>query len=805
MLTTANFFSPSENSDLIVTDFHSLENLSPGEIYKKMKINVNKGIAPRAGLIILFKTENNTFVLCHKNNQQAQISICIDGRISSNAMNTQLKKAIDNILGKKILPDTANGKDSATVQKSRKNAKKLLANIQGSKLENKICIRSKNGLASITGIISINCKYKTLNKLKECLDMTSGAGLNPASHIFIPLDSLVQHAHMQKQPQEKIKLAKVLFGHEIRDDSILRALDFNGAFIKWKNPCVVNDFQRDICLAIFIFLDDVRDIHSFLLTSKSFNLLLDTGSSLWKTLILPTISAESRKHLEAKQYKEIFIGRASIQFDSGKLKPLSVEYKGSALLWTKHLLNSYSKEYFLNLKKIDINKIRKFIREDDDVELFHEASRIGDLLPCILYNDSKNGLVQTGKIDTTLLARNEEQLIHGDFSFIPKLLPSILKAHAEKCFELFIRTHLFGPICFKYDSFPSPNRIEDIASIIFESSFQYFKLRYIQLTLEFGSQYATKKMILLCIDAQLEDLFLEAFKSQDTSSLIHILLNQDDFVLELDKKCPELIHELYSLDPDFDRKAIENGDKIFLMKTMDLKATEITKHLMQSDTSRQIAIVHEYQLQMQIFYHAVENSNPDLNLFLKNFNININEPTSKGESALILAARLNKLETVKTLMAVPLIDVNARASETGDTAFLWAAHHGNIEMLELFLADNQVNFAHFNANEESVISIAKRQGHADAVNLLLTHPWLKRLDDLNAKYDKLGNDYNESVRKLKNSFMSATSRQIEAFSDQVKKFLDQLVEVKKDLEHHLLTYEYENADSECEHNVKMKF
>lgn len=115
---------------------------------------------------------------------------------------------------------------------------------------------------------------------------------------------------------------------------------------------------------------------------------------------------------------------------------------------------------------------------------------------------------------------------------------------------------------------------------------------------------------------------------------------------------------------------------------------------------------------------AVQENNLDLvKLILKDKNYDINEVNSKGQSPLLIATHLNRIEIAK-LLILSGADVNQQ-DHISDSPYLYAAAQGKTDILQFIIdhaTPNQQIFNRFGGN--SIIPAAEK-GHLANVKILL--------------------------------------------------------------------------------------
>lgn len=430
--------------------------------------------------LILFKTKNETLVLCQKENGQQIAGICAS--LSKTDGCRPYKKILSAIVQNKILLDT-DVKENEPGFRSMKIARKVLSSIEKNKEADNIHVQDHDNLTIIT---SINCKHEDILKIQKALNNIGNLKNEKHEFYFDSLETL------------------------IASDEKVRALNGKGVLNKYRNTFSTEILPTEICLLIFINLEN-KDILSFLLSSKYLSSMLDNKNLIWKTLISPTISQESNKFLLNDNYKQIFLKRTLMNyesFDSKSKFTYDIDLSGPI---TSFVRSNYSlfefclrSSKYLCFKEINPNKVNQYIIEDNDIELFHEVSRLADFFPHILINYKKDDAFKLIKhIDTELISKHEERLQHGDFVFINLILPYIIDAHAEKCFELFIKTYHYFLCLLGLNDYSCRSSFADTINIVFDSNNEYFKYLLITLTLKYGNTYLMLKIINACHERRL--------------------------------------------------------------------------------------------------------------------------------------------------------------------------------------------------------------------------------------------------------------------------------------------------------------
>lgn len=120
-------------------------------------------------------------------------------------------------------------------------------------------------------------------------------------------------------------------------------------------------------------------------------------------------------------------------------------------------------------------------------------------------------------------------------------------------------------------------------------------------------------------------------------------------------------------------------------------------------------------------YNAAENGHTDIVRTLLNIDPELlNAKDKSGFTPLALAARRAKIETVRTLLEFPNIDVNA--SDPLHWAISWGLNQSesdSYEILRLLLERPDINVYGLDCNGDSVLSVAAERGNVKILGLLL--------------------------------------------------------------------------------------
>lgn len=524
MNTFNNLFTQSKNDKLVVMDMDYLD------------LSSVKDQPLFASSIILLKTDKNTYVLtCSEGN--GQINVDMGGWVTPKIRDKSCKEMILSLLNTKMgLPKKI--KEQYPGLQSYKIYKTFLKQIWKSDLENKVCFNESSDHSRLTTVVSIPCTEinldKTINAFNKLVELKKGNTIYKVE----PLETILTYSLQDKAAQANN-------GIEICNVATIRALDINQVFRPWKKKPFIVDYPVDIHMAIFRYLDD-KDKLSFLLISPYFISMLDEKNEIWKLLVSPMLPLEARKYLKDEDYKRIFIKKvfpdlSAIKSDFSKINKWDLAFGAVHCLIlpplilfampgiSDHFLNNMT----IHKKKANIDKIKKLINEDNDVELIYEVSRLGELLPYILMNNVNRNEIDE-KIDMLNVFHSSTwRLSFEDIQSIAILMPYLLSNQAEKCFELFIKIYLFG-----LKHFQDISVLEEFTALIkpvLDSDYPHFKFKLIQLILNDGDLVFTKLLSNLCIDMNMQELLLEASSNTAFASDLQLICPQDN-----DKKLSEL-------------------------------------------------------------------------------------------------------------------------------------------------------------------------------------------------------------------------------------------------------------------------
>ncbi|NWT18895.1 KANK3 protein, partial [Vireo altiloquus] len=111
----------------------------------------------------------------------------------------------------------------------------------------------------------------------------------------------------------------------------------------------------------------------------------------------------------------------------------------------------------------------------------------------------------------------------------------------------------------------------------------------------------------------------------------------------------------------------------------------------------------------------------DMNVVRRLFSMgNVNAKASQaGQTALMLAVSHGRQEMVEALLACGA-DVNLQ-DEEGSTALMCACEHGRLETVKLLLAQPTCNISIVDSDGNNAVAIALEAGHSDIATLLYTH------------------------------------------------------------------------------------
>ncbi|NXA97709.1 KANK3 protein, partial [Melanocharis versteri] len=111
----------------------------------------------------------------------------------------------------------------------------------------------------------------------------------------------------------------------------------------------------------------------------------------------------------------------------------------------------------------------------------------------------------------------------------------------------------------------------------------------------------------------------------------------------------------------------------------------------------------------------------DMNVVRRLFSMgNVNAKASQaGQTALMLAVSHGRQEMVEALLACGA-DVNLQ-DEEGSTALMCACEHGRVETVKLLLAQPTCNISTVDSDGNNAVAIALEAGHSDIASLLYVH------------------------------------------------------------------------------------
>lgn len=138
-----------------------------------------------------------------------------------------------------------------------------------------------------------------------------------------------------------------------------------------------------------------------------------------------------------------------------------------------------------------------------------------------------------------------------------------------------------------------------------------------------------------------------------------------------------------------------------------------------------------------------ENSYKVFDYLLKQPQININAHAKNGDTALMLASYLDKIDYVKKLIAA-----GADTKHEGWTALHYAAVSGNTDIMSLLL-NNGANVNALSPNQTTPLMMASRSGHTAAIQLLMRFG-----ADIHLKNEAGMNAYNFAIEAEKSATAS---------------------------------------------------
>jgi len=561
--------------------------------------------------IILLTTDKDTYVLtCSEGN--GRINAGLGGWVTPKMRDKSCHEMILSLLIEKMYLPSQIKKQYPGLQ-SLKLIKSFLKKIKNSHLENTVCLYERSKHSHLTAVVSISDEEINLNKMITALKQLDELKSENTTYEILPLQTLLQYA---KTSQRDTVI-------EICNAITIRALDINQAFRPWKKtPSLIFTYPAEIYLNIFRYLDD-KDMLSFLLISPFFAFMLDKKNNIWKELVSPILSSESKKYLNDEDYKRIFIKKVfplnelkpenrfthaiKEQFDRNPLiniprdisdddaliilKPLYASIQltaGSAFTLAKGVKDYISNDMFIHNKKISFNKLQQFIMDDNDIELVYAVSNMGELLPYILtYNKNRDEVV---KRMAAINRKENENLSFNDIKSIAKLMPCLLDSHAEKCFEVLIKIYIFGMRYFLVRIGTVYSVHEEFTALIkpiLDSDYPYFKLKLIQLVLEDRNSQFIQYLINLCIDMNMQELMMKVVKNNASfASIIHATLEDSEFISMLNSSCPSFLSDLKLIYPQDNTHLAEYKNecdaKLFELKN---SLNEITNQIINNDLS----------------------------------------------------------------------------------------------------------------------------------------------------------------------------------------------------------------------------
>ena len=127
------------------------------------------------------------------------------------------------------------------------------------------------------------------------------------------------------------------------------------------------------------------------------------------------------------------------------------------------------------------------------------------------------------------------------------------------------------------------------------------------------------------------------------------------------------------------------------------------------------------EITMQLISAAKNGQIETVKSLLKIPSIDVNAVNEDGYTALIVAAANGQIEIVERLLVAPGIDVN-HAGQYGNTALISAAVNGQIEIVGRLLAAGGIVVNHASQNGNTALTLAVDRGYTEIVKRLLAAP-----------------------------------------------------------------------------------
>ena len=121
---------------------------------------------------------------------------------------------------------------------------------------------------------------------------------------------------------------------------------------------------------------------------------------------------------------------------------------------------------------------------------------------------------------------------------------------------------------------------------------------------------------------------------------------------------------------------------------------------------------------------ACSKKRSDLVKILVEHNADVNMPGEDDYTPLMLAGGHDDIETVKSLLKAPGIDVNLRSGRDEKSALLWAAENGHKKTVQLLVKQEKerINMNVQDSNGYTALMWGADNGHVGCVSALLQHP-----------------------------------------------------------------------------------
>eukprot|EP01084_Bolivina_argentea_P026108 48497_1 len=159
-------------------------------------------------------------------------------------------------------------------------------------------------------------------------------------------------------------------------------------------------------------------------------------------------------------------------------------------------------------------------------------------------------------------------------------------------------------------------------------------------------------------------------------------------------KCLKVLLELDELDniQTYVNEKDKEGYTPLIYAVMDGKITII--ELLLNYTNTEINETDDIQKQSALMHAAIKGYANIIQLILNNNDLDINAVDNKGQTALCLAVRYNRLRVVKLLINYNKngnkININ-KSRNNGKTPLMYAIQNGNINIIQMLLSINNIN------------------------------------------------------------------------------------------------------------------